>query len=94
SKWSTNEFILGGYSSHEVSCKCQSSQDLNVPVCAIADIGKEVPVLVLAGEANSLSCYSTVHGAFQNGISQVSHYLKSSERLKRSTGSSSIRSKI
>lgn len=96
SQWATNKLFRGSYSHHSVPCECRMGQPgespLNEPVCATSDKGDKVPLIVLAGEANSIAFYSTVHGAFQNGRSQVSHYLKALSRLN--SGSNSIRSKI
>ncbi|XP_068202521.1 uncharacterized protein [Palaemon carinicauda] len=95
SKWATNEFFRGSYSHHSVPCECRLGQpnesSLNIPVCAVSDTGDKVPLIVLAGEANSTAFYSTVHGAFQNGMSQVSHYL---DTLSRLNGGLKSRSKI
>ncbi|KAK4290332.1 hypothetical protein Pmani_032145 [Petrolisthes manimaculis] len=84
SQWATNPLSCGGYSYHNVGCLCCSGApdaDLDFPVSAFSDDDTQVPVVVLAGEANSKKFYSTVHGALQNGIQQAAHFIKSHKRL-------------
>ncbi|XP_069942539.1 uncharacterized protein [Cherax quadricarinatus] len=95
SQWARDNFFHGSYSYHGVGCECNSEElenDLNTPVCAVSNDGNKVPVLVLAGEANSRAHYSTVHGALQNGIEQTGHYVNSHRRLHG--GHIKIQSKI
>nr|XP_045601691.1 spermine oxidase-like isoform X1 [Procambarus clarkii]XP_045601695.1 spermine oxidase-like isoform X1 [Procambarus clarkii] len=95
SQWASDHFFQGSYSYHPLGCDCcseDSENDLNVPVCALSKDGDEIPLLVLAGEANSRAYYSTVHGALQNGIEQTGHYVIAYRRLRG--GRCSIKSKI
>ncbi|XP_042203782.1 spermine oxidase-like isoform X3 [Homarus americanus] len=93
--WASDFFSRGSYSYHPVGCNCgaeNSENDLNMPVCAVTKEGDKIPVLVLAGEANSRAYYSTVHGALQSGIAQTTHYVNS---RKGSLGSHvTIKSKL
>lgn len=97
SQWASDPFFRGSYCYHSLGCEClkedKKENHLNSPVCAVMkDDGQKVPVLVLAGEANSKCYYSTVHGALQSGMKQISHYIQSTTRLQKDQ--SLIRSKI
>ncbi|XP_071547521.1 uncharacterized protein [Panulirus ornatus] len=84
SQWASNHLFRGSYSYHPVGCDCitgELNENLNTPVCAITKDGDKVPVVVLAGEANSKAQYSTVHGALRNGIAQTAHYVHTQKRL-------------
>ncbi|CAL4063535.1 unnamed protein product, partial [Meganyctiphanes norvegica] len=83
SAWGTNPFYRGSYSHRPtiMDSKRVSADDLNTPVYATTQSGLKVPVITLAGEANNLEFFSTVHGAFQNGMSQAGHFISSRERF-------------
>ncbi|XP_037786205.1 spermine oxidase-like [Penaeus monodon] len=87
SQWATDPFFRGSYCYHSLGCEClkedKEENHLNTPVCAVMSDGRKVPVLVLAGEANSKCYYSTVHGALQSGMKQISHYIQSTTRLHK-----------
>lgn len=85
SQWATNRLFQGSYCYHALGCNCWSGEmyenELNTPVFATDSNGNKIPLLALAGEANSVQFYSTVHGAFQNGIAQTAHFVHAQRSL-------------
>ncbi|XP_066589216.1 spermine oxidase-like isoform X2 [Prorops nasuta] len=79
-KWYKNKFIRGSYS--HITTKCDDL-DITPAVLAepcwlkIAQNGciKNVPVMMLAGEATHESFYSTTHGAYETGVNQAQKFL-------------------
>lgn len=95
SQWANNRLFQGSYTYHNLACSCWSGSayenQLNTPVFGSDTNGNKVPILALAGEANSTAFYSTVHGALQNGMEQALHFANAQSSL---AGSRRPRSKL
>ncbi|XP_058064907.1 spermine oxidase-like, partial [Anopheles bellator] len=65
SKWSSNRFVRGSYSSRSLATERlqTGAGDLSESLTAAANH----PVVLFAGEATSVEHYSTVHGAIESG---------------------------
>ncbi|XP_052859700.1 spermine oxidase-like [Anopheles cruzii] len=65
SKWSSERFIRGSYSSRSIATEHlqTGAADLGESLTATDDL----PVVLFAGEATSVKHYSTVHGAIESG---------------------------
>ncbi|XP_076070045.1 uncharacterized protein LOC143041837 isoform X2 [Oratosquilla oratoria] len=96
SQWASNPWFRGSYCYRPLACDKSEAKakDLNTPVCASTSDGRKVPVVVLAGEANSIQQYSTVHGAFHNGIKQAQHYIKYRSQYEIKSKNDKWKSKI
>ncbi|XP_011142812.2 uncharacterized protein LOC105185188 isoform X2 [Harpegnathos saltator] len=75
STWFSNEYIRGGYCNITTNCEAAnvSTSTLSEPIWAKVkdDSSVQVPVILLAGEATHNRYFSTVHGAYETGISQA-----------------------
>ncbi|XP_067215950.1 uncharacterized protein [Linepithema humile] len=93
-KWNGNKYMKGGYSHITKSCEKDdvSPGTLAEPVWATVsrnDTKKNLPIIMLAGEATHDHFYSTTHGAYETGINQAEVFLQyhasatSLRRIKR-----------
>ncbi|XP_031787393.1 spermine oxidase [Nasonia vitripennis] len=81
SRWSSNEFIRGGYS--HITKKCDvigvSPATLAEPIWGMVSSHQKderLPILMLAGEATHENYYSTTHGAYDTGVKQAQTFLQ------------------
>lgn len=79
SKWSSNEYVLGGKSYIAKGSKFSD-------ICALADpvpgCSSDVPVVLFAGEATSHHYFGTMHGARLSGIREADRIIKLTHRFQ------------
>lgn len=73
SKWCTNPYTLGSYS---YVGKDTSSNDIETLAKPVLCNAKSTAKLLFAGEATSLSAYSTMHGARDSGLREAQRLCK------------------
>lgn len=80
-QWHSNKYVRGSYS--HISTKCDGNgvtpATLATPVWSSRTQGnctKDVPIIMLAGEATHESYYSTTHGAYDTGVKQAQTFLR------------------
>jgi len=66
-RWATNPFTLGSYSSHGVGCSSKNRKALATPQWNGS--------LYFCGEATSVGYFGTVHGAYLSGQRVANHLL-------------------
>lgn len=79
SKWSSNDYVLGGKSYITTGSKFSD-------ICALADpvpgCSADVPVILFAGEATSHHYFGTMHGARLSGIREADRIIKLTHRFQ------------
>ncbi|XP_026674215.1 uncharacterized protein LOC108630773 isoform X2 [Ceratina calcarata] len=80
-QWNANKYVRGSYS--HITTKCDANgitpKNLSEPIWGkrLGESGsKDVPMIMLAGEATHETYYSTTHGAYDTGVKQAQIYLQ------------------